>query len=510
MNTLLRAGRLGLLLTLALLCLPVTAAAQIISIKTVPVASGDQFLIIPAQNLGMGGVSIALNDPLIDPFVNPAKGRMTRGAKLFGGSAFYSISGDNGSGRTLPMAVLVGSEKWFGGGAVAIQQLVPASPTFQWPWFGFGPIDPPLQSPFRGQLPMNRYGFGLLGTKLPGGRVAIAASISAADLEAIDGVELLYARSLHIKQYGRTVGYRLGLSGDLSGERTFEVLLLHTRINMTHDVTYPGPAGQWLSDDILPPIPVETHVARNFDRSNTTGLHLGYVQPMKESGWRIGGILTGNWKSHPKIPEYELPHMTPIPRDPGNSWAYNFGLGLSKLDDSSVFGIDFVYEPVWTETWGEAAEAIETAGGFIIPPGGKTVENDFRFSNVVLRIGAAWEYKTSGLQLGLQVRSVNYRLHQLNNIERFNRDQVEHWMEWTPSWGAKLKFPEFQLRYVGRLQLGTGRPGAASPWIAGPRSGQMGDSLLLGDFLVAPTGSLVLQDAEIITHQFYLVVPLRF
>jgi len=84
-------------------------------------------------------------------------------------------------------------------------------------------------------------------------------------------------------------------------------------------------------------------------------------------------------------------------------------------------------------------------------------------------------------------------------------------MEWTPTWGAKLKFPEFQLRYVGRLQLGTGRPGAASPWMGFREGGQFGEVAVgLGDFLVAPTGSLVLQDAETITHQFYLVVPLRF
>ena len=53
---------------------PALAQAQVIPIKTVPLAAGDQFRIFPSQNLGMGRVSIAVDDPLLDPFVNPAKG----------------------------------------------------------------------------------------------------------------------------------------------------------------------------------------------------------------------------------------------------------------------------------------------------------------------------------------------------------------------------------------------------------------------------------------------------
>jgi hypothetical protein len=513
MNALLRRGITGLPL-IAFLCLPAgTASAQVISIKTVPVTTGDQFLIIPSRNLGMGGVSIALDDPLIDPFINPAKGRKVEGVKLFGGSSFYTISEDNGSGRTLPLAVLFSTGRWFGGAAGAIQQLVPASPTFSWPWFG--PINPPTQTPYRGQLPVNRYGFGTLGTKLPGGRIAVGVSVAAADLEAVDGVELLYARSLQIKQYGNSIDYRLGLSGDLSGDRSFEILLLHNRVNMTHDVTYldilDPPVNPPIDPFPIPPVPpFPTVRKRNLDHSNTTGLHLGYVQPMKEDGWRIGGIITGNWKSHPKIPEYELTDMAPIPRDPGNSWAYNLGIGLSRLGNLSAFGIDFVYEPIWTETWGEAAEPIITAGGTIIPVGGKTVENDFRFNNILIRIGTSWKHNSGRFQLGLQLKSVHYELDQLNNVEGFTREQKESWIEWTPSWGANLVFPEFQINYVGRLTAGTGRPGNATGWIDSRGAAQFGDSLASGDFLVAPTGALALQEAEVWTHQVYLVVPIRF
>src|ERR1043165_7835191 len=50
-----------------------TLGAQLISIKTVPIAQGDQFDIFPSQHRGMGGVSLALADTLLYPFRNPAQ-----------------------------------------------------------------------------------------------------------------------------------------------------------------------------------------------------------------------------------------------------------------------------------------------------------------------------------------------------------------------------------------------------------------------------------------------------
>ena len=49
-------------------------AAQLIQIKTLPIADGDQWRFFPSANQGLGGVSIALRDSLLDPFDNPAKG----------------------------------------------------------------------------------------------------------------------------------------------------------------------------------------------------------------------------------------------------------------------------------------------------------------------------------------------------------------------------------------------------------------------------------------------------
>ncbi|HLA90521.1 MAG TPA: hypothetical protein VJL28_08835, partial [Gemmatimonadaceae bacterium] len=44
--------------------------AQLVTPKTVPVHNAQQFDVFPSANAAMGGVSIALDDSLLDAFVN--------------------------------------------------------------------------------------------------------------------------------------------------------------------------------------------------------------------------------------------------------------------------------------------------------------------------------------------------------------------------------------------------------------------------------------------------------
>ena len=48
------------------------AHAQLITVKSAPIADGGQFAFQPSANLGMGALSIALADSSLDPFTNPA------------------------------------------------------------------------------------------------------------------------------------------------------------------------------------------------------------------------------------------------------------------------------------------------------------------------------------------------------------------------------------------------------------------------------------------------------
>jgi hypothetical protein len=489
-----------LLVPLLALSLPATAAAQLIGLKTVPVAAGDQYMIWPSQNLGMGGVSIALDDPLLDPFVNPARGSRVPASHVFALPTFYSVSENAGNGKTVSAGSLFAGRRAFGGVLLALQQIsggrlffggVPlrdfASPT----------ILPPDALSERSAT--NKYAFLSLGSTLPGG-LAVAGSAFVGDLNGIDGVEHLYALAANIDESGHDVDLRLGALKELGRGASLEGVVLHRRYAVTHNVTY------------LDWVPVDSttfeweqrvRLERNDDKTNTSGVHLRYVRPVGQGGWRLGGIVTANRKSHPKIPNYELVN---IPRDPGHSTAFDFGIGLSRTAGATTFGMDVIYEPAWSDTWAEAAAPVATAAGDTIPVGGRTVENDFAFSNAAVNMGVGHTVGHATFQLGLSVRAYDYDLEQTDLVAGTFRRQGEQWMEWTPSWGARVELPGVALRYLGRVTTGTGRPGVA--WTGGVAE-RAGDFAAANDIVVAPSGPLTLQDVKVVTHQISVSVPIR-
>ncbi len=266
---------------------------------------------------------------------------------------------------------------------------------------------------------------------------------------------------------------------------------------MDHDVTYL----EWRFDPNTYLVEVIERVEENSDRTRTTGLHAAFTAPVGE-GWRAGSLFTVNRKKHPAIPNYDLAN---IPRDPGDSWAYNLGVGLGHQRGPLRFGVDVVYEPVWSETWAEAGDTIRTAGGTLLEPGDHAVENDFFLSNLHLRLGIGRETERWGFQLGLQASSHDTELEQWNVVSAIRRKEDESWMEWTPSLGAVVRFPDLEVRYAGWITTGTGRPSVDFV----PRGGRAEALDSAADFLVAPSGPLVLQEARVLSHQLTVRLPLR-
>jgi hypothetical protein len=475
------------------------ANAQLIALKTVPVATGDQFILFPSHNLGMGSVGIAIDDSIADPFSNPAKGARIREAHVFASPTYYSVSDEAGSAGALPVGALFKSSRVFGGGMVSLQQ-VSQGDWFR-RWWGVPDVLPP--NALRSQSSTNKYGFLMFGAVLPGD-VAVAASTFLADFNAIDGVEHLYANSAAIEQSGDLKGVRLGAVKTFEGDRSLEGLVLYRRFHMQHDVTYVD----WLPIDTLTwQQEFDVRKEENLDVTDTWGIHLGYVQPIGTRGWRIGGTLTGNWKSHPKIPNYEIMN---IPRDPGNSTAFDLGVGIAKVVGPTTFGIDIVYEPGSSDTWAEAEGPVETVSGDTIRTGEKTVENAFSFSNAFVNVGITRQVGPAAFQFGVGLRSYDYHLDQWDHVEEDTPRQDEQWMEWVPSWGARVSLGDLEVRYAGRVTTGTGRPGVGwrgGGWleadVAAPAS--MGGN----DILLAPSGILTLDDVTVMTHQFSISVPIR-
>ncbi len=501
-----RNSRSLLILLIAFGAVPHTAA-QIIPIRTVPLVRGDQFFIFPSNNLGMGGVSVALADSLLDPFRNPSMGVWVDGARLFASPTLYASSRQSGGGRTLPLGVLGRAGSWFGALSGAVQQvensraLNPFVVPVPLPRGGAGPLPQSIGFP-EDNSHGNVYAFGSVGKTIPGTGVSVGASVSWSGLNALDGMDLLYPGRQQLDQSGHTVDLRLGMLKQWSGSRFLEVLVLHNRFSMKHDVTYLDlfwdPGNQAFVQ--------MARVERNLDRARTTGLHLAYQRPLTESGWRIGWIGTANFVAHPRIARNEI---VTIPRDEGRSAAYNVGVGFAKLRGPGRFGVDLVYEPIWSTSWAIAdAPAVRDIGD-TIPAGSRTIENRFRFSNLVLRLGVGRDLnltdvkKAVGLDLGLALRAMHYRLNQSDFLAQTARPFRNSWVEWSPTWGLSLRFPELELRYRGRVINGTGRPNVQGV-IFGPLTDVAPNS-----FVVTPGSDLNLAGVATTTHQITLSLPLR-
>jgi hypothetical protein len=499
--------------SIALLAVVVPARAQVIPIKTIPIAQGDQFQIFPSNNLGLGNVSIALADSAGDPFTNPATTARLRGSRLFSAPTVYSVSRKTGGGRSLPVAMLVRRATWYGGFALVLQQVDPSRPPEQRglavPWVavalpGDGPA--PIPGPDM-RAHGNEYAFGMIGRTLPG-NLSIGASALWTGLHALDGIDLLYSGSLRVKQTGHAIDLRMGALKEWPGERgarSLEAVVLHNRFAATHNVLYADQV--W--DPGLQQTVSQLRTDQNFDHTNTWGAQLKYQIPLATPGWRIGWILTVNRATHPKLPNYEITNVAVIPWDPGRSYAYDLGVGLSKVLGPATFGVDAMYEPIRSYTWADAIAPTATLGGDTIAIGGKTVENRFRFSNAVFRIGVGRDIdlqgspKMVGLQLGLMLRSISYRLEQTNHVELTQQALRTGWLEWTPTWGLTLRFPDLELRYQGRVTKGAGRPG--TQFAVGVRAMALASAAILA----VPSGPLSLIDVNTATHQISLSLPLH-
>ncbi len=483
------------------------ATAQIITIRTVPISQTHQFDLLPSLRAGMGGVSIAVDDSLDDPFSNPAKGVRLHQGRFFASPGLYSVSNQAGAGRNLPLGGLLRSGPWFGGVALALQQL-----DLNRSFGGPGPINR-CETCLTSETDRitatpnsvgNTYLHAVFGRVLERG-FSIGGSVSWAGLHGVDGVDLLYAGSAGVQQSGHALDLRVGALKEWAGNRSVSALLLNNRFATTHDVAYLDPF--W--DPANQQFGQRVRTEQNLDHTDTWGLHLEYRQPLPAPGWRLGWLATTNLMSHPKLPNYQIQQVQGLPRDPGNSEAFNLGVGVSKTADGSTFGLDLIYEPIWSHTWAEAAEATTTTSGLTIPAGGKTIENRFRFSNAILRIGVAQDLlldrsdKIAGFQLGLAVHRINYTLGQRDHVQVRSRSLDQDWIEWTPTWGLSLRFSGWEVRYRGSATHGTGRPGVLSDVVL-PQADSPTTTTL-----VAPNSPISIGNVRVMTHQVSISFPFR-
>lgn len=467
--------------------------AQFISVKTIPVASGDQFLLYPSQNLSMGGANIALEDKWLNPIKNPANVLSIISNNFFIQPTFYNISGNLGGAMSLPFTAFITKNNWSSVISFAYQRLEGAGINRN--QFGVMPLSiSNTNSPFD-RYSKNLYLLASLARKLNNSNWSLGASFFYSYLQAIGGVDLLYGSSSNVEQDGSIHEIKFGTVYNDNTSK-FEALLLFNNFDMMHKVIYTDII--WDNEYSNPTF--KERLVNNLDNTDTWGTHVLYKEKINDNGLELGIISTFNWKRHPKIPNYDLMN---IPRDPGNTYAFNFGVGIGKDLNETRIGFDFIYEPIWSNTWANADQMIELTDGRKIYPGDKTIENDFKFNNWIGRLGVMKIFGTYNLSTGIEVYSRNYSLNQYDYLNRSNRIQEESWLNFTWSWGIGFEFKYFNLKYNGHLILGSGIPGISSFRLF-ESSLDFAES---ADIIAAPSGQLNLQEETISTHQFIIQVP---
>lgn len=476
-------------------CLPVVPAAaraQVVAPKTLPVLQGGQFEMHPSARAGMGGAVIAVDDSLLDPFVNPAKTARMGAGNVFISPYLHNVSGGRGGGRTIPIGGGGQWGAWSATGLFTFQQLDRAGPTWN--------------LPTADQSAFNQYVSGSIARRISS-RTAVGFGVQLAALDAVDGVDLLYGGSDRIDQSGSSSDFRVGLTRETGVDRNLELMLVHSRTDMRHDVRFTT----WSWNPIEGREIIRQRNEVNEDKTNIWGLHSEYSRPVGSEGWKLGWLGTVNRLDHPKIPNYVIQN---IPRDPGTTWSFNAGMGIGRSIRGTSFAAELIYEPMFSETWADAAGDTATANGGIIRAGAKTVENTFRFRNSRLRVGAGHDLTVGrrntvvGLQAGLGVHAVNYRLRQTNNVLETFRTQDEDWIEWTPTVGLRVRTRDLDLLYNFSITCGPGACGGTviMPFVSFPDRLETASG---GGIIAAPSSELFMQSGALTVHKLTLSLPIR-
>ena len=489
---------------LAVQAWPCAIRAQIISVKTTPLAESDQFSFYPTSDLGIAGVSIASRDTMHDPFVNPAKGRRLRRGFAFGAPTFFSASRNTGTGETLPAGVMGHSGANFGGASLAIQSLTdgggnaslfPPPPTA-------GPDGATFPSDAFNRSHTNRYAFVMLGHSFEAARLSLGVSAAWSTLEGIDGVRLLYAGTSALEQSGGSRELRLGALKEWRGDQSLEAVVVDHRLSMSQLAGF--------SDSYWVPIGHTTvqkaRVEDDRDQTRVAGVQLQYQRQLFNSGWRVGAMVTANRIDQPHMPRSEF---TSIPSDRGRSSAFDVGLGLSRSSRGTSFAIDAIFEPITSHLAATADSQIIANSGATIGAGSALVDNRLHFSNAIGRIGLSHDFALEDdgwalrLLVGVQARAIDYTLDQRDVVRESVRSGRASWMEWTRTWGWTLRVPAVEFRYAGRLTTGAERP--VQPRFTGVFSP-------VSDVAIpfpGPRASFTMEHVSVITQQLSLSFPIR-
>jgi hypothetical protein len=474
------------------------AFAQVIQVKTIPVAEGSVGAINPSGVEVAGGADIAVIDSLGGVYTNPALAVLTPPSVTIA-PRFFGIGPDlameDGTMWTLPVHAMHRGGSWGGGMSFVLQTAdignLMSAPDWRFriptTWPGDHTVDEWLPQRARTHT-KNAFVGGTLAREIPGSNWSIGIGGHHGILNWADGAHLLYGTPAYMEQRGRTTELRIGAARQSDSGRFFDVVTAYHDYRMTHDI-YSWGSWWW-----------QTQLNHRIENDNTygVGIKVRRHEPLSEQ-WTAGFKLAANVKHHAKIPDYDLMR---IPRDPGDTQAFQLGVGFTRQHDGRRFAVDLVFEPIWSHTWADTPVAMGTPGGEIIPAGGITVENDFLLYNVHLRMGMSSTRGHALHQYGMNMRRIAYRLDQTNHIQAQERRQFESWVEADVSGGSTFRVLGADLGYSLHMTIGTG-----SPYVGGDGFQFLRSTGSLADFPIAPAGDLKLDHLFIFSARTFLRVP---
>ena len=463
------------------------ADAQVIRVKTLPVAESEQFSFLPSA--GIAGVTIALADTLRDPFVNPAKGARLRSSQYFGAPTFFSVTSSSGTGTTFPLGAMWKRGSSFASLAAAVQSINRRDDreTFFSPQSSL-PIDASFAPPPPSQPSTTRNGYSIasFGHTLDSARLSFGVSALWSGLGAVEGVDQFYIATDWLRQKGHAMDVRFGVLKEWQGGSSLEAVIVRNRFDHAHDAGF--------TDQFWDPAQRRTfgrpRTEHKGELTDTWGLQMEYERPVLDSSWRVGLTMTGNRIWHGRIPTFEVFEGL---GSTGQSTAFNAGVGIARLFKPFVVGADFIYEPITSST--RVADSLS---------------NRFRFSNARVRAGVSRSFEladpgsTFSFQLGAEWYGNSYVMNQRDHVSDVTRIRRESWLEVTRTAGMSFRVPGVEVHYLVRTRSGVHRPGVVD------RSGP----ILVADVIDAPwmlptPNAAVLGPVRVAWHQFAISIPHR-
>lgn len=406
------------LTVIIILIFPLVSTSQILKVKTSPIISSDHLFMYPSYRAAMGDISIAYDDPLYDAFVNPARIRsLDRGyAYMMPTSNRWSEVNYGSSISSIP----VGFVDYRGGHFSAV--------SFEYQWLKERET---RSKKTEFHIPVT----ALLGLELVKDRLSIGGGLGIMVIEGVDG-SFLTPGALGMADNGTLNMYRFGVAGSFTNRDDFSLLGLYHHFNIDEKQG-------------------TNRIVRDNGRNTGWVLSADYKRMLSEN-LRGGLQFIANWK------EYE---------GGGKTSGFDFGVGLSWKNETTLLGVDLVYEPVSTETSGQES---------------------YSFSNRIIR-------------MGMETRvSDQFRVRLGSSIVRYQYDFEEsisnQWTEVALTGGSSLILGKIELLTCVRILSGNGIPGH-SVTLERARAA----AYYRSDVIVAPDKDESIMPVPIYTFQLSLV-----